>query len=220
MRLVLERLSVMGHLQCFHKRLDVIGILISRGKNSDGNRDAGGILGIDHGRMHFSGNLEWRTLAAREGDDLCIHLSAYALESCRNVCTHLAAPTFAQDRPRFDAIGLADRLNQARNLLDGGSRVGRTSKERAHGLALLGRIWGKPRNVGVLAEEEIRREDLVLLLRVAVGEQVGALHRLRAVAEDVVDDENGFLGRSRARLVCIGSISGLRLLARGSTYKS
>ncbi len=42
-----------------------------------------------------------------------------------------------------------------------------------------------------LAVEEVRQEDLVLVGGVGVGEDVGALDGLRAVAEDVVDYEDG-----------------------------
>ena len=41
-----------------------------------------------------------------------------------------------------------------------------------------------------LAEEEIRHEDLVLVGGVGVGEDVGALERLVAVSEDIIDDED------------------------------
>ncbi len=42
--------------------------------------------------------------------------------------------------------------------------------------------------VGWLAEEEIRDEDLVLVLFVGVCEDVGTLECLFAEAEDVIDD--------------------------------
>lgn len=42
-----------------------------------------------------------------------------------------------------------------------------------------------------VALEEVRHEDLVLVVLVGVGEDVGALEGLRAEAEDVVDDEDG-----------------------------
>ena len=42
-----------------------------------------------------------------------------------------------------------------------------------------------------LAEEEVGHEDLMLVARVGVGENVGALDGLGREAEDVVDDEDG-----------------------------
>jgi hypothetical protein len=43
---------------------------------------------------------------------------------------------------------------------------------------------------------------LVGVLFVRVGEDVGALQRLREEAEDVVDDEDALFGVFRAGLVC------------------
>lgn len=60
-----------------------------------------------------------------------------------------------------------------------------------------------------LAEEEIRHEDLVLVGGVGVGEDVGALDGLVAVAEDVIDDEDGGGGVGGAGCVYeAGGISG------------
>jgi hypothetical protein len=50
-----------------------------------------------------------------------------------------------------------------------------------------------PRNVGGLALEEVGHEDLVRVVGVGVGEDVGALERLVEEAEDVVDDEDTLL---------------------------
>lgn len=52
--------------------------------------------------------------------------------------------------------------------------------------------------VGGLALKEVRHVNLVLVVFViGVGEEVCALEGLRAVSEDVVDDEDG--GGSRCR---------------------
>lgn len=55
-------------------------------------------------------------------------------------------------------------------------------------LALLLRVRWVPRNVGGLAVKEVRHENLVVVFLVTVGEDVGALQRLREEAEDIVDD--------------------------------
>lgn len=56
--------------------------------------------------------------------------------------------------------------------------------------------------VCILAKQKVRNEDLVLLLVVAVGEQITALQGLRAEAEDVVDDQDGLFGCRRSCFVC------------------
>lgn len=58
--------------------------------------------------------------------------------------------------------------------------------------------WGRaPCDISGLAGEEVGHEDLVLFW-VGIGEDISALNCLREEPEDVVDDEDGFRGCSRA----------------------
>lgn len=50
--------------------------------------------------------------------------------------------------------------------------------------------------------EQVGHVDLVLLVLVAVGEDVGALDGLLKVAKDVVDDDNGLVGVGGTGDVC------------------
>lgn len=58
-------------------------------------------------------------------------------------------------------------------------------------LALLLSVRRVPGNVGGAAIEEVWHEHLILVLLVAVRQDVGALKGLREETEDVVDDEEG-----------------------------
>jgi hypothetical protein len=68
-------------------------------------------------------------------------------------------------------------------------------------LVLVGLRW-IPRDVGGLAFEEIGHEDLVGVVFVRVGEDVGALEGLVEEAEDVIDDEDTLLCVFGTRGVC------------------
>ena len=61
-------------------------------------------------------------------------------------------------------------------------------------LTLLLGVWGEPGDICIVALEEIRDEDLVLVMFIRGGEDVGALDGLVEEAEDVVDVEEGFGG--------------------------
>lgn len=52
-------------------------------------------------------------------------------------------------------------------------------------------------------------ENLVLVLFVCVRENVRALQRLREETEDVIDDEDGGLGRAGSGDICLHAIDGL-----------
>ena len=62
---------------------------------------------------------------------------------------------------------------------------------------------GVPGNIGWLSLEEIGYEDLVGPFLVSVGEDVGALQRLREEAKDIEHDKDGMLCRAVSGLVCV-----------------
>jgi hypothetical protein len=45
-----------------------------------------------------------------------------------------------------------------------------------------------PRDIRIIPTQEIRDEDLILILLISVCEDIGSLNGLRVVAEDVVDE--------------------------------
>ncbi len=108
------------------------------------------------------------------------------------VWAYLPTPTHPQTPPLLNPTTLLlNLLHQLRHLLRRLPRIRRPRKEIPHLLLLLRRI-GRERTMRQgLAVEEVRQEDLVLVGGVGVGEDVGALDGLRAVAEDVVDYEDG-----------------------------
>ncbi|KAL8687076.1 MAG: hypothetical protein Q9218_006649, partial [Villophora microphyllina] len=60
-----------------------------------------------------------------------------------------------------------------------------------------------------LAVEEVGHEDLVLVVLICVGEDVGALEGLWAVAKDVVDNEDcGSSGRGTGSVLLLSRLGG------------
>ena len=93
----------------------------------------------------------------------------------------------------------------------------------AQGRLLIFVIRRVPLYLGWVAVEEVRHEDLVGVLGVAVGEDVGALERLRKEAEDVVDRKDSAVGCGGARYVWEERVSavfgGRRLVIEGGTNR-
>lgn len=106
--------------------------------------------------------------------------------------TDLATPAHSQTPPFLDSrVRLPQFLHQIGHLLGRLRRVGGSGEEIAHLLLLLVGIRWEDGLGKRLAVEEIGHEDLILMALVRMGEDVGALEGLRAIAEDVVDDEDG-----------------------------
>lgn len=128
---------------------------------------------------------------------------------------------YAEQTPGLDfGVGSLELLNEAgQGISNAARRV--LLEEGSQALLLLGgvrripgRYWWRgqisrlvrgryqwppnsPANGARLALEPVRNEDLVLLL-MAGGQDVGALHGLVEVAEDVVDDDDALGGVRRA----------------------
>lgn len=75
-----------------------------------------------------------------------------------------------------------------------------------------------PLNGARLALEPVRDKDLVLVVGVTKGEDVGTLHGLVKVSKDVVNDYNGLLGVKRTGDVLSSTMLAISpsLLHRGS----
>jgi len=102
----------------------------------------------------------------------------------------------------------ANRLDHLQDLLDVLWGRSRPAQEGCNVLLLL---VGVRRIVAArkrLPMEKVGHEDLVLMGRVGVSEDVGALDGLRAEAEDVVDDENGGGGGGGAGGVWVLGLKG------------
>lgn len=113
-------------------------------------------------------------------------------------------------RSRLDSIGI-----QRQSI---SNALGRVVVKKGSQVALLGIVGRRvPVNLGRVALEPVGHVDAVLVLVVAVGEQVGALDGLVKVAKDVVDDNDGMLGVLRARdvrlVVANGLVGALGLVA-------
>ena len=117
----------------------------------------------------------------------------------------LSSPAHPQTTPLLDCPPSLpfNLLHDLRDLLRRLRRGCRALKESSQLLALLLGIRWVPRVVGRLAVEEIRNKDLILVvLVVRVGQDVSALQRLRAEAEDVVYDQDGGSSGRGASFVC------------------
>lgn len=101
----------------------------------------------------------------------------------------------------FASVRFPNSLDQAPHLLRRLPRIRRPTKKLSHRLLLLLRVGGEIADGEGFAVEEIGHEDTVLVFRVGVREDIGALHGLREEAEDVVDYEEGGGGVGGARCV-------------------
>lgn len=120
-------------------------------------------------------------------------------EKCQRSClrpyirlTDLATPAHSQTRPFLDSsVPLPQLLHQFRHLLGVLRRSRWSTKEVSHLLLLLIRVRRKDGEGKGFAVKEVRHEDLILVVLVCMGEDVGSLEGLWAITKDVVDDENG-----------------------------
>jgi hypothetical protein len=120
---------------------------------------------------------------------------------------YLATPAKANNRPLFNAAGLAQLLYDFGDAWQCLGRRGLRLEELAQLRAFLFVVtWWVPRDVCGFAFEEVGHEDLVGVVFVRVGEDIGALEGLIEEAEDVVDDEDALFGRFGARGVWEGKL--------------
>ena len=132
---------------------------------------------------------------------------------------HLPAPAEAHNTPLLE-LALLGR-NLLHGLRDARQRLRRRGlglEELAQLLALLIVVRRVPADVGWLALEEVRHEDAVRVLLVAVSEDVGALDGLWEEAEYVEDYEDCARGGRGAGGICrVGGLSSC--LARWNEYE-
>jgi hypothetical protein len=199
MQLILIPLDLSLHLQVLLPRRHIVLALIAAGQQRKRHGDLLRVARVHHRRMHRRARRKRRVFPARQ---------------IRN----LAAPAVSQDAPGGD-VGGGPALERGQQLRDARERLGRRGgrlEELAQLRALLVVVRRVPADVGGLAVEEVRNEDLVLLRLVAMGEDVGALQSLREEAEDVEDYKDGLLCGRRAGDVCMAdTISSEYIGARG-----
>lgn len=144
-------------------------VLILAGEHGVGDDDAFGIIAGDHGRVCCSSHLKQGSLETAQIDNF-------------------PTPTEANDAPALDAPCLLQLIDDFGDALEGlwgcSGRLEELAKLGAF-LVIVGRV---PRDIGRLAIEEIGNEDLVRMVLIRVGEDVGALERLRKEPKDVVYD--------------------------------
>ena len=166
-------------------RGNVVLALILAGQHRNRHSSAFRVVWIHHGRMSRRTNLEGSTGLSRERHDL-------------------AAPAESENAPLLNRLVLGHLLEQLQGLgdaLDGLRWRPRSLEKLAQLFALLLRVWRVPRDVGRFALEPVGHEDFVFL-----AEDIGALEGLREEPEDVVDEEDGFLGLRLARHVRLHAV--------------
>lgn len=89
-------------------------------------------------------------------------------------------------------------LDDGLELFDGFGGCGTGLKKVSQFLAFVVGVRRVPGNVCWVALKPVGHEDLVLLVLVRGGEDIGTLESLREEAEDVVDDQNALFGRRGA----------------------
>lgn len=208
--LVIEALDVLRSRQRRLELLDVLLRLITRSQQDHRDRDALCVLGVDHGGVNRSQHAEGvRELVRHKRDDLAAPAELSVFVSITSQSNLVRGSTYTEDskavdlgRRRLDRIRI--QRERVRNAL------GRVIAEKRRQVALLGVVGRRvPVNLGRVALEPVGHVDAVLVLVVAVGEEIGALDSLVEVAKDVVDDNDGVLGVLRARDVRLVVANGL-----------
>lgn len=206
MNLVVVPLDNVLGLDTLLPLLNSLLVLILAGQHGDGNGNASSIVRVNHSGVACSSSLEKRILLRRQ-----VH--------------NLAAPAETDDAKGCDVLVLTlDLLDDLGKTADGLGWCASGLEELTETLALLLllwllvvrlSIWNVTSNaysvrrvvadVDGLALEEVRHEDLVLVLLVAGCENIGSLNSLVLEAKDVVDDQES--------LLCIAGTSGVGLHA-------
>ena len=70
MDLIAKSLDIILHSKVLLKGFDIVGVLVSRREDANGDFDVFGVLGIDHGRMRLCGDDEGGSISGGEGYDL------------------------------------------------------------------------------------------------------------------------------------------------------
>ena len=126
------------------------------------------------------------------------------LRSCRFhtiVIIYLSTPTLSYNTPLVDSRDLGGNLLEyVRYLLCCFLRIRRPRKELSHDFLFLVGIWWKYSWLYWLAEKEVGDKDLVLM-RLGVRKDIGALLGLGAQTKDVINDQDGSCGRGRASCI-------------------
>ena len=120
----------------------------------------------------------------------------------RGQVDNLSAPAEADNGPLLDALALAKLINNLGNAWQCLRRCSGCLEEFAEFLLLLLVIRRVPGDVCWAALKKVRHENLVLLLLVCVGENVGTLECLREEAKDVIDDQDTGLRILGASGIC------------------
>lgn len=165
-----EGLDEVGDLQVLAVGVDVLDGLVLGGQQGHRDGDLLGVVGVDHGWVALHGGPE----------------GPVVLADCQ--IGDLAAPAVAQDGPRVAALSGSLAVGVGDDVGDLGQRVWRRGlglEEVAQLLLVLIRLGRVPGDVGRTALEPVGHVDAVLLLRVRVGEDVGALESLGEEAEDI-----------------------------------
>lgn len=216
MNLVVVPLDNVLGLDTLLPLLNSLLVLILAGQHGNGNRNASGIVRINHSGMACSSSLEKRILLRRQ-------------------VYNLAAPAETDNAKGCDVLVLTlDLLNDLGKTADSLGWCTGGLEELTETLALLlllwllvvrSSIWNATSNaysvrrvvadVDGLALEEVRHEDLVLVLLVAGCEDIGTLDGLVLEAKDVVDDQQSLLCVTRASGVGLHAIDG-RISALGT----
>lgn len=201
MDLIIECLDVFGYLQLLLKFLDSVSVLVFGCKHAQRDSNALGIVRVNHRWVYLGGSSERRVGLRGQGNNLT-DVSRVFLQFFL-VLNYLSTPAHTQNSHLLNLRAvLSDRLYQLRHLLLSGWRVRRSLKKRAKLLSFFLGVWRYPAVICSLALEEVGHVDLVLVVFVVgVGEDIGTLQGLRAVAEDVIDDEDGRGGAGGASCV-------------------
>jgi hypothetical protein len=102
--LIIKDLTVVENLEGVREASDIVYILVSRRQDRDGNLYARRIVGINHRGVNLGGSLEWRTIAARERNNLGISAShiSDSEAACRYTLPPQHLPTIAQSSMTLD----------------------------------------------------------------------------------------------------------------------
>lgn len=130
--------------------------------------------------------------------------------------TDLAAPAVSYNAPVADIwVARFELLDDGLELLDGFGWCGSGLEKLSQSLAFVLGVRRVPGNVCRVALKPVGHEDLVLLVLIRGGEDIGTLESLGEEAKDVIDDQNALFGRRGASGICL-EVSVLIIGERGS----
>jgi hypothetical protein len=185
-------------------------ILVFARQHGDGDSDASSVVGVHHCGMASSSSLEECVLLRRQVYNLAAPAETDNAKGCDVLV--LTLDLFDHLGDTADGLGWCagslEELTETLALLLLSWLLVIQSQDRVGVISVAYSVRRVVANVNGLALEEVRHEDLVLILVVAGCEDISTLESLVLEAKDVVDNKESFLSVLGASGVGLHAING------------